>query len=82
MSDYSKNGVMADLKVKKRDGRLEEVFFDKITSRIKKLCYNLDMNILSPLSVTRKVKKKHNLFKKYSLTRNNCMREKNIILGH
>jgi len=46
---------MADLKVKKRDGRLEEVFFDKITSRIKKLCYNLDMNILSPLSVTRKV---------------------------
>ena len=57
MSDYSKNGTMADLRVKKRDGRLEEVFFDKITSRIKKLCYNLDMNILSPLSVTRKVPK-------------------------
>ncbi|CAG5098265.1 Oidioi.mRNA.OKI2018_I69.XSR.g15510.t1.cds [Oikopleura dioica] len=51
-----KNGTaMADLRVKKRDGRLEEVFFDKITSRIKKLCYNLDMNILSPLTVTRKV---------------------------
>ena len=26
----------------KRDGRSEDVLFDKITSRIKKLCYGLD----------------------------------------
>ena len=55
MDVYRNGTAMADLRVKKRDGRLEEVFFDKITSRIKKLCYNLDMNILSPLTVTRKV---------------------------
>ena len=29
------------MQVEKRDGRLEEVMFDKITSRIKKLCYGL-----------------------------------------
>jgi hypothetical protein len=28
--------------VYKRDGRREEVHFDKITARIKKLCYELD----------------------------------------
>ena len=29
------------MRVCKRDGRMEEVMFDKITSRIKKLCYGL-----------------------------------------
>ena len=32
------------------DGRKEEVHFDKITSRIVKLCYGLDMDYLDPVS--------------------------------
>ena len=43
------------LKVRKRNGKLEDVFFDKITSRIKKLCYNLHMDIVSPEKITMKV---------------------------
>lgn len=31
--------------VKKRNGRRESVHFDKITSRIKKLCYGLDAKV-------------------------------------
>ncbi|KAI1727689.1 ribonucleotide reductase, barrel domain-containing protein [Ditylenchus destructor] len=41
--------------VLKRDGRREDVFLDKITSRIKKLCYNLNMDYVDPLEVTMKV---------------------------
>lgn len=48
----STNGKM---KVRKRNGKLEDVFFDKITSRIKKLCYNLHMDIVSPEKITMKV---------------------------
>ncbi|KAE8747470.1 hypothetical protein FOCC_FOCC005801 [Frankliniella occidentalis] len=36
-------------------GRKEEVHFDKITSRIQKLCYGLDMDYLHPASITLKV---------------------------
>lgn len=32
------------------DGRKEEVHFDKITSRIQKLCYGLDMDYVDPVS--------------------------------
>ena len=39
----------------KRDGRLESVKFDKITSRIKKLCYGLSPHHISPTEVTQKV---------------------------
>ncbi len=39
----------------KRDGRKESVMFDKITSRISKLCYNLDMNFIDPPAITLKV---------------------------
>ncbi|XP_030383599.1 ribonucleoside-diphosphate reductase large subunit [Scaptodrosophila lebanonensis] len=39
----------------KRDGRQEEVHFDKITSRIQKLCYNLNMDFVDPVSITLKV---------------------------
>uniref|UniRef100_A0A7E4VXX6 Ribonucleoside-diphosphate reductase n=1 Tax=Panagrellus redivivus TaxID=6233 RepID=A0A7E4VXX6_PANRE len=39
----------------KRDGRQEGVFFDKITSRITKLCYNLNMDFVDPIQVTMKV---------------------------
>lgn len=41
--------------VLKRDGRREDVFLDKITSRIKKLCYNLNTDYVDPLEVTMKV---------------------------
>jgi ribonucleoside-diphosphate reductase subunit M1 len=39
----------------KRDGRKERVQFDKITSRVEKLCYGLDMAHVSPFEVTQKV---------------------------
>ncbi|KAF9992956.1 Ribonucleoside-diphosphate reductase large subunit [Entomortierella chlamydospora] len=36
-------------------GRKERVAFDKITARILKLCYGLDMNYVDPVQVTQKV---------------------------
>lgn len=39
----------------KRDGRKEPVHFDKITSRIKKLCYGLDSSFVEPTKVAQKV---------------------------
>ncbi|GFS29568.1 ribonucleoside-diphosphate reductase large subunit [Nephila pilipes] len=39
----------------KRDGRRENVMFDKITSRIQKLCYGLNMDYIDPAGVTLKV---------------------------
>ncbi|MES2386911.1 MAG: ribonucleoside-diphosphate reductase subunit alpha [Bacteroidota bacterium] len=41
--------------VVKRDGRHESVKFDKITARIDKLCYGLDMNFIDPPEVAKKV---------------------------
>ena len=41
--------------VVKRDGRKEDVHFDKITSRIQKLCYNLDMDYVDPSAITIRV---------------------------
>lgn len=41
--------------VYKRDGRKEEVRFDKVTARVAKLCYGLDMNFVDPIEITRKV---------------------------
>lgn len=41
--------------VVKRDGRKEPVHFDKITSRVQKLCYGLDSNFVQPVQVTQKV---------------------------
>ena len=38
----------------KRNGRHEDVRFDKITARIKKLCYNLDPNI-EPILIAQRV---------------------------
>ncbi|XP_047362155.1 ribonucleoside-diphosphate reductase large subunit-like [Vespa velutina] len=40
------------LHVIKRGGRIEDVHFDKITSRIRKLCYGLDMEYVDPYAVT------------------------------
>ncbi|CAH1173591.1 unnamed protein product [Phaedon cochleariae] len=39
----------------KRGGRKEEVHLDKITSRIQKLCYGLNMDVVDPVSITLKV---------------------------
>ena len=41
--------------VLKRDGRRESVKFDKITSRIEKLCYGLDLRYVEPIEVAKKV---------------------------
>lgn len=39
----------------KRDGRKEAVQFDKITSRVKKLCYGLDSDFIDATEVAKKV---------------------------
>lgn len=39
----------------KRDGRRESVKFDKITARVERLCYGLDLNFIDPIEVARKV---------------------------
>lgn len=39
----------------KRDGRRESVKFDKITSRIEKLCYGLEAAYVQPIEVAKKV---------------------------
>lgn len=39
----------------KRDGRSEKVVFDKVTARISKLCYGLDMNYVDPSEIAQKV---------------------------
>lgn len=41
--------------VLKRDGRRESVRFDKITARIEKLCYGLDLNYIQPVDIAKKV---------------------------
>ena len=41
--------------VVKRDGRREHVAFDKITARIKKLCYGFDPKHVDPAIVAQKV---------------------------
>ncbi|HMQ43831.1 MAG TPA: ATP cone domain-containing protein, partial [Mariniflexile sp.] len=40
--------------VVKRDGRKEQVMFDKITARVRKLCYGLN-ELVDPLRVTMRV---------------------------
>lgn len=39
----------------KRDGRRESVRFDKITTRIEKLCSGLDMDYIKPIEIAKKV---------------------------
>lgn len=41
--------------VVKRTGRLESVKFDKVTARIEKLCYGLNMDYVDPVGITKKV---------------------------
>jgi len=41
--------------VVKRDGRRESVKFDKVTARIEKMCYGLDMAYIEPVEIAKKV---------------------------
>jgi ribonucleoside-diphosphate reductase alpha subunit len=43
------------MKVVKRSGKLEDVSFDKITARVKKLCYGLNQEYISPIEIAKKV---------------------------
>ena len=43
------------MKVMKRSGKTEDVSFDKITGRIKKLCYGLDPQFIDPIGISKKV---------------------------
>ncbi len=43
------------MEVIKRGGKREGVSFDKITARIKKLCYGLNPNFVNPIEITKKV---------------------------
>jgi ribonucleoside-diphosphate reductase subunit M1 len=49
-------GMMSSrMYVVKRDGKKEPVLFDKITSRISKLCYGLNQDFIDPAEITMKV---------------------------
>jgi ribonucleoside-diphosphate reductase alpha subunit len=43
------------MQVLKRSGKLESVSFDKVTARIKKLCYGLNERYVEPLEIAKKV---------------------------
>ena len=43
------------MQVLKRSGKRESVSFDKITARVKKLCYGLDPNYIEPIEIAKKV---------------------------
>ena len=43
------------MEVIKRSGRREAVSFDKITARVKKLCYGLDENYVNHIEIAKKV---------------------------
>jgi ribonucleoside-diphosphate reductase alpha chain len=47
--------IVLKMLVIKRDGRRESVKFDKITARIERLCYGLDMNYIEPIEIAKKV---------------------------
>lgn len=47
--------IMSKLFVIKRDGRKESVQVDKITARIKRLCYGLDPDHVDPIQITLKI---------------------------
>ena len=43
------------MQVIKRSGKRESVSFDKITARVKKLCYGLDAKYIEPIEIAKKV---------------------------
>jgi len=51
----SQNNLESKMYVFKRDGRRQAVHFDKITTRIKKLCYGLNDEFVEPILIAKKV---------------------------
>lgn len=49
-------GGVPSMHVVKRDGRREPVMFDKITARIRRLCWGLDERYIDPVLVAQKVR--------------------------
>lgn len=43
------------MQVIKRNGKKEDVSFDKITARVKKMCYGLDQKYIDPIEIAKKV---------------------------
>ena len=43
------------MKVVKRSGKTEDVSFDKITARVKKLCYGLNQQYVDPIEISKRV---------------------------
>ena len=43
------------MQVVKRNGRKEDVSFDKITARVKKLCYGLNPDYIAPIEIAKRV---------------------------
>jgi len=43
------------MQVVKRSGKREDVSFDKITARVKKLCYGLNQTYVDPIEISKKV---------------------------
>ena len=43
------------MQVVKRTGKREDVSFDKITARVKKLCYGLNSEFVEPITIAKKV---------------------------
>lgn len=52
---FRRKGNLYSMFVVKRDGRREDVKFDKITSRINKLCYGLDNRFVDSAKISQKV---------------------------
>lgn len=46
---------MSKMYVIKRDGRKENVFFDKITQRVTNMCWDLNMDFVDPVQISQKV---------------------------
>lgn len=59
MQTSSKSGTPRSARKKnyvlKRNGTQETVMFDKITARVERLCYGLDMDHVDPIAITQKV---------------------------
>ncbi|BES87822.1 Hypothetical protein NTJ_00629 [Nesidiocoris tenuis] len=55
VGDSNKEKTRGRLYVVKRGGRTEDIHFDKITSRINKLCYGLNTDYIDTVEITMKV---------------------------
>ena len=54
-AEQQKQENIGAMKVLKRTGKYEDVSFDKITARIRKLCYGLNQNYINYIEISKKV---------------------------